>query len=297
MVDAPEPPDLPQGPELPESPELPTGPGSPTSTEPLFSGGLFKALFVVLFALALGGGAYALAGGGIDVDLPDLPDVPEVTNSVTELENTNLENTNLENTTIDGGSSEDAEPPDPFTTAAFAEALEAIKAEAGPGAKLQRLFVNDVQTQAIVQRGQEVESISVRADDGEVSHEEASITISGNATLDDFAFALDGVEPAAIDKMLSRSKELSGAADFEATVLSLERNLSAGLRPPEWTINAQGGGRNLTYRAAENGGNVEDVGGGGGEIPQAALDAQRLNECIASAEQDVEAIQRCFGEF
>ena len=138
----------------------------------------------------------------------------------------------------------------------------------------------------------------MRTEDGELTREQATITISGNATLDDFAFGLAGVEPVAVDRMLAKARKIAGdPPDFEPSVLNLERNLSAGIRPPEWTISARGGGKNLTYRASLDGRQVEDVGGGGTQIPQAALDAEKLNECITAADQDFDAIQACFQEF
>jgi hypothetical protein len=263
------------------------------STDPIFSKGALKALGILLVALVLGGGAYALAGGGIGIDLPDI-DLPETTtgdNSATQ-----LSNTTLESTTIDGPAPEEPAA-DPFTSATFATAIDKVRAETGPGMKLTRLFINDVQTQFILVRGDGVEAYSVRADNGEVTRQEATITVSGNATIEDFAFELDAIKPGAVDRMLAKARKLSKAADFEPAVLNLERDLSAGLKPPEWTVNAQGGNRNLTYKANENGGAVKNVGGEGTEIPQAALDAQKLNQCIQDANQDFEAIQKCFEDF
>jgi hypothetical protein len=263
------------------------------STDPIFSRGALKALGVLLVALVLGGGAYALAGGGIGIDLPDI-DLPETTTG--DGSATQLSNTTLENTTIEGPTAQQPAT-DPFTSAAFATAIDKVRAETGPGAKLTRLFINPVQTQFIVRRGEGIEAYSVRADNGEVTRQEATITVSGNATIDDFAFALDAIEPAAVDRMLAKARKLSKAADFEPTVLNLERDLSAGLKPPEWTINAQGAGHNLTLKANENGSGVKNVGSEGTAIPQAALDAQKLNQCIQDANQDFDAIQKCLEEF
>jgi hypothetical protein len=265
------------------------------NTDPIFSRGVLKGLGILLVALVLGGGAYALAGGGIGIDLPDI-DLPDTTTG--DGSATQLSNTTLESTTIEGPAPEQpAEPTDPFTSASFATAIDKVRAETGPGTKLTRLFINDVQTQFIVQRGKEVEAYSVRADNGEVTRQEATITVSGNATIDDFAFALDAIEPGAVDRMLAKARKLSNAPDLKPTVLNLERDLSAGLKPPEWTISAEGGSRNLTFKASEDGREVRNVGGEGSEIPQAALDARKLNECIQSANQDFDAIQKCFENF
>ena len=164
----------------------------------------------------------------------------------------------------------DAETGDPFTSASFASALSAVQAEAGLGpqadAPVHQPRADPVHRASTATA---IEAFSVRADDpGEVVREEATITISGNATIDDFAFALDAVEPSAIDRMLASAKKQSGAGDFEPTVLSLERRIPFGDRALEWTINAEGGGRNLLYRAEPDGSEVRDSGGGGNAEPR-----------------------------
>ena len=60
---------------------------------------------------------------------------------------------------------------------------------------------------------------------------------------------------------MATAKKQSGAGDFEPTVLSLERRIPFGDRALEWTINAEGGGRNLLYRAEPNGSKVRNQGG------------------------------------
>jgi hypothetical protein len=222
--------------------------------EPVISRAVLKAALVILIAGALGAGAYALAGGGIDIDLPDLPDIDTIGEDTTELENTTLQDTTI------GQGEPEPQPTDPFTSAGFAAAIEHVKDEVGQGQELTRLFINPVQTQFIVRRDDGIEAYSVRAD-GELTQAEATITISGNAKIGDFAFALDALDPAAVDRMLSAARKQSGAADFEPTVLSLERAIPFGSRELRWTINAEGGGRNLTYRAAADGTGVENIGG------------------------------------
>lgn len=252
--------------------------------DPVISGGVVKAVMVVLVAAILGVGAYALVGDGIDIDLPDLPDV-DTTGDGTA--------TNLENTTIEEGNFTGAPAIEPFTSAGLAQALDLVRGEVGTGQELTRLFVNDVQTQFIVRRGDAIEAYSVRADTGELSREDATITITGSATIDDFAFPLDEVDPAAVDRMLSAAAGESGAGDFRPTVLSLERAIPFGRRALEWTINARGGGRNLLYRANAGGRKVRNEGGEGTEIPPAAVEAQELNDCIEGAGSDPERILDC----
>jgi len=256
--------------------------------DPVFSRGMVKAALVVLVAGALGVGAYAVVGDGIDIDLPDV-DLPEVEDTGTEP--VNLTETELSDTTIDGPAIDDT-----FTSAAFAAALSQISDAAGDDAALTRVFINDVQTQAFVRRGDGIEAYSVRADTGEVAQEQATITISGNATIDDFAFALSEVRPDAVDRMLAAARKRSGGGEFEPTVLSLERGIPFGRRALEWTINARGGGRSHTYRANLDG-ELSDEGGGSTPIPPEAVDAQRLNECIQDAANDPERIFACLDRF
>jgi hypothetical protein len=97
--------------------------------------------------------------------------------------------------------------------------------------------------------------------------------------------------------MLDAAGQDSGAPDFEPTVLNLERQIPSGSRKLEWTISAEGGGRNLTYRAGAGGDNVRNVGGEGTEIPPAAQEAKQLNECIQAAGNDPEKIFACLDRF
>lgn len=266
------------------------------NTDPIFSGGVVKVALIVVVAAGLGGGAYVLADRGID--LPDLPDF-ETTGEQPVI---TLDETDLSQTTIDGETVETPGPPakatDPFTSAGLASALKQVREAAGPGRKLTRMFVNEVQTQFILRDGADgAEAYSVRADNGELSRAEATITITGNATLDDFEFALGAVKPAAVDRMLASARQQSGAKDFEPTVLSLERGIPFGSRALEWTINAQGKGRNLLYRADAKGRDVRNEGGEGAAIPPAALEAQKLNDCIQAANQQPEEIFACLERF
>lgn len=260
--------------------------------DPIISGGVVKAAIVVLVAGLIGVGAYAIAGGD-GIDLPDLPDLETLGDEST----TTLESTSISETTI-GGEDTEVAASDPFTSAGFEAALKDVRDAAGPGRKLTRLFINDVQTQFILLAGDDgAEAYSVRVDTGELVQEEATITISGTATLDDFAFALDGIDAGAVDRMLDTAKSQSGAADFKPTVVSLERSIPTGSRKLEWTINAQGGGRNLLFRADADGSNVRDEGGGGTPIPAGVSQAQKLNECIEAAGENPDEIFACLGKF
>jgi hypothetical protein len=105
------------------------------------------------------------------------------------------------------------------------------------------------------------------------------------------------VKASSIDRMVASARKQSGASDFEPTVLSLERAIPFGSRELRWTINAEGGGRYLLYRAAPDGGDVRNEGGEGTQIPQAAQDAKKLNDCIAAAGSNTDEILRCLDEF
>lgn len=262
--------------------------------EPIISGAVVKAALVLLVAGGLGAGAYALAGGGIDIDLPDLPDIDTATEPATVLEDTTLEDTTL------GDEPAPEEPEatvDPFTSGALSAALILVREEVGAGAKLTRVTVNDIQTMFIVRQGNGVEAYSVRADSGEVTREEATITISGDAKLSDFAFPLGQVDPAAIDRMLAAARELTGVQELRPTVLTLERAIPFGERKLEWAINAEGGGRYLTLRANPSGTQVRNVGGKGIAVPPAAQEARELNDCIAAAEGDPDEIFACLDRY
>ena len=262
--------------------------------DPIISGGVLKGALVVLVAGILGVGAYLIVGGdAIDIDLPDLPDVDTAGDTTT-----NLQNTELEDTTVGGEPEEAAEPADLFTSAAFASAVDQLRDAVGPDAQLTRLFINEVQTQFVVRAGADgVEAWSVRADTGQLSRSDASITISGNATLDDFAFGLDAVQPAAIDRMLAAARRESGAADFRPTVLNLERRIPFGSRELEWTINAEGNNRNLLYRADAEGRKLRNDGGEGTPIPPAVTEARKLSECLQGAQGDPDRVLECFDQF
>jgi len=251
--------------------------------DPVFSGGILKAALVVLAAVGLGAGAYALAGGGVDVDLPDLPDID------TTAETTELEEGNYVDTTLGTG-----DRPDEFTSAGLADALARLREEVGE-VELTRLTVNEAQTQFFVRRGDGIEAYSYRG--GKLIHENATIRITGNATVADFAFPTESVQPSAVDRMLRAARKKSGANDFTPTVLSLERGIPFGERELTWTISAEGGGRFLTYRADADGRNVRDVGGTDAPIPPSVDEARELNECISNAGDDTNAIFDCLQKF
>jgi hypothetical protein len=255
--------------------------------DPIISGGLVKAALILLAAGVLGVGAYLIVSG-VNIDLPDIEDSGgSTTVAATTSADATVARTQTQHSTTPAAAS------DPFSSAGFGSALARVRAAVGPNRQLTRVSVNDVQTQFSVRRGSGIEAYSVRADSGDVVRQSATITITGNATIDDFAFALDGLKASAIDRMLSAARKVSGTGDFRPTVLNLERRIPFGSRELAWTISAEGGGRNLTYRAAADGGDVRDIGGGGTPIPPQIQQAQELNRCIQAAGSDVDQITAC----
>ncbi len=268
-------------------------------TDPVFSSGALKAAALLIVAVLIGGGAWAVASDKISIGLPDI-DLPETdTNGVTTLQDTDLSETTIDPSTdpVPEPAAPEVQVENPLSSAGLAKSIAAVKTQIGAGRELTSFTINEAQTQFVVRRGKGIEAWSVRADDGSIARQDASISITGNATISDFVFKLDAVDPGAVDRMLARTAELSGAKDLRPTVLRLERDLSAGLKPPEWTINAEGNGRYLTYKANAKGGRVRNVGGEGIQVPQAAIDARKLNECIQGAGTDTDAISKCFEDF
>jgi hypothetical protein len=257
--------------------------------DPIFSGGWIKAALVILVLGVLGVGGYLLASG-IDVDLPDLNESGASTSSA----QATVADATDPGTQVDP---QPQAPADPFTSASFGSALDQVRAAVGPGRQLTQVIVNDTQTQFSVRRGSGIEAYSVRADSGDVVRQSATITITGNATIDDFAFGLDGLRASAIDRMLRSARKLSGAGDFKPTVLNLERRIPFGSRELAWTISAEGNGRNLTYRAAADGSDVQDIGSGGTPIPTQIQRAQQLNSCVQAAGSDIDEITACLDRF
>jgi hypothetical protein len=255
--------------------------------DPIISGGWIKAALVLLVAAGLGIGAYLLASGD-GIDLPDI-DLNTTEGATT------LSNTNLEDTTI--GDSGPAATQDPFTTAGFAAALAKLREEVDPTAQATQVSINDTQTQFFIRHGDGDDAYVVNNDSRELEQRDATITISGNVTIEDFVFGLDAIQPPAIDRMLATARQMSGTTDFEPTLLNLERQLPTGSRKLAWTINARGGGRNLTYRANPDGTRVEDVGAGGTQIPPQVQQAQELNRCIEAAGSDIDKVTACFDQF
>ena len=144
--------------------------------DPVFSGGMVKALLVILVAGAPRGRRLRARRAASTF--------PTSTSTSSDQTTTNLTDTELSDTTI-GDEPAEPDPADadrrPVHDAPPSPRRSAVReAEAGSGRQLTRLFINPVQTQFIVVDGDGIEAFSVRADDpSEVVQEEATITISG----------------------------------------------------------------------------------------------------------------------
>lgn len=256
--------------------------------EPIISGAIVKAAIVLLAAGIIGAGSYALAGGnGIDVNLPDLPEVDTAGDgSEVALENTTVTEGEL------GGEETTQEPEgvEPFSTDGFATALTALRNEVGSGVELTRVTVNEFQTEFHVRRGERADGYAFSFESGEL--EPVDVQVVGTGSLAGSAFPLRSVRAGAVDRMVTAARRKSGAGDFVVSTLVLDKLLG----DLHWTINAEGGGRFLTYRAGPDGRGLEDVGGGV-QIPEAAQQARRLNDCIQRAGDDTDAVFQCFEEF
>lgn len=261
--------------------------------EPVISRAIVKAALVLLVAGGLGVGAYVLVGGGIDIDLPDLPDVETATEEATTIDDTTLQDTTIG---IDSEPEAPASKSNAYTSASLGASVGVLRDAVGPDAELTRVAINDVQTEFIVRRGDGIEAYRITPE-GNVIREDATITISGDATLADFAFPLTAVDPTAIDRMLASSRNLTGVQDLRPSTLTLERAIPFGERKLEWAINAEGGGRYLTLRANADGTQVRNVGGKGVAIPPAAQEARKLNDCIDAAQGDADEIFACLDRF
>lgn len=244
--------------------------------EPVISAGAIKAaLLLVLFA-AIGFGTYALAGG--DVDLPDLPELPEI------------------ETTTDGEESGQTEPAptaspvEPFSASGMRAALAAVRGEVGPRADLTRVSINPVQTVFHVRRSDsEAEGLGFNAASRELA--EISVLVSGSDPLSEIDFPLAAVRPGVVERLAAGARALLRAPAAEFDVFDLSRSPIDGRL--EWTLTVTARGRSFALRAGPGGGGVEDLSGGGIELPAAVIEARERARCIEEAAGDSEAIFAC----
>lgn len=193
-----------------------------------------------------------------------------------------------------GGTSTNANA-DLFTTAGFQKAYDAVKPKTGgkPALKVQ-----------ITQGGAEFQLRNGEQATGFVytggSVHDETVQVIGPGSLNGTDFPFSEIDPAAIDKIVSGVKSVSGIKDIKVTVLDLEKSAATGKLG--WTINAEGGGRTgLVYNADPDGSNVTSplgsvAGSGGGSTTATAPNGktpQQIAQCIQQAGTNVSKIQAC----
>lgn len=253
--------------------------------DPIISGGLAKVLIAVFVLAGLGFGGYKLIDS-LDIDLESGQAVDPVV----------LEDVDLGDITINGKTTPEGEGADPFTRAGFARTKALLLAAVDGTPELTRVIVNESSTQFYVRRGEEGDAYVVDAVSGEVQKLDTTITITGNAKLADFVFSPGAVQPGAVARILAKIGRDTGKAELRSRSMTLERGLLFGDPSLRWTVNVQAGNRNLTYRAPADGRSIEQIGGGS-KVPQAALDAQKLAECVQAAGSDVDAALACLERY
>src|SRR5262249_20348530 len=144
---------------------------------------------------------------------------------------------------------------------------------------------------------------------GDLHDEQVDVIGPGSLNGQDFPFT--EIDPAAIDKIVSGVKSVSGVSDIKVTVMTLEKSAVDGQL--KWTINAEGGGRTgLVYNADPDGSNVTSPLGGiagagngtastsggtstsaGGTTTPSGKSAADIAQCVQQAGTDVSKIQAC----
>jgi hypothetical protein len=198
-----------------------------------------------------------------------------------------------------------------FTTAGFQKAYDAVKAKSGGKTALQ-VQITEGGADFKLRDGEKATGFVYTG--GEVHDEQVQLIGPGSLNGQDFPF--DEIQPAAIDKIVSGVKSVSGINDIKVTVMTLEKSAVDGQL--KWTINAEGGGRTgLVYNADPDGSNVTSplggiagagssttgttstsTGGGstsasGGVTAPNGKTPQEIANCIQQAGTDVSKIQAC----
>ena len=188
------------------------------------------------------------------------------------------------------------DPSDPFSSAALAAALDALRAEVGAGADLVRIRADSNGIELDVRRGDE--PVGYRWADGELSRLDFVVVV-GSGTLAQRDFAASGVDPDSLGRLVRGAEREGGGRRIEPVNATLEPGLIDGrLR---WLLTATApNDATLSYQADPGARKVEPVGASGppgaGLPPQAQdqlREAQKSFECIQEAGGDVDAIADC----
>jgi hypothetical protein len=218
----------------------------------------------------------------------------------------------------DSGDSSTEGGGDQFTTAAFKETLDQVKADVGEDAELLDVQITSAGTDYKIRSGDQ--ATGLHFDPGSSDAQDVDVELIGSGAIEDNVFPISDVDPAAIDKMVEGAPAAIGVDDFEVTVMTLGLSFS-GNGDVNWTINGDGSGRTaLVLQADPDGSNLTAPGGavggssstdtadptattdtgatGGSDNPPpnsatGGGDSAAVLECIKNAAGDVAKIQAC----
>lgn len=196
-----------------------------------------------------------------------------------------------------------------FTSAGFQKAYDAVKEKSGGKPALQ-IQITEGGAEFKLRDGEQATGFVYTGGD---LHDE-TVDVIGPGSLNGQDFPLEETYVAAIDKVVSGVKSVSGISDIKITVMTLEKSPVDGQL--KWTINAEGNGRTgLVYNAEPDGSNVTSPlgavagsgSGGGGSTSGSGSSAsgsggvtapngktpQEIANCIQQAGTDVSKIQAC----
>jgi hypothetical protein len=196
-----------------------------------------------------------------------------------------------------------------FTTAGFQKAYDAVKPKAGGKPALQ-VQITSGGADFKLRDGEQATGFVYTG--GSVHDEQVQVIGPGSLNGHDYPFS--EIDPAAIDKIVSGVKSVSGINDIKITVMTLEKSAVDGQL--KWTINAEGAGRTgLVYNAQPDGSGVSSPIGGTGIVGKGTSTSppsgkpttgggstvtgpngktpQEIANCIQQAGTDVSKIQAC----
>jgi hypothetical protein len=190
---------------------------------------------------------------------------------------------------------------DQFTTASLQQTLDVVKGKSGADAELLEVQITTGGTDYQIRDGEK--ATGFHFDPGSSDAQDVQVDVVGVGSLDNSAYPISEVDPAAIDKMVAGAPQASGADDFKVTVMTLGKSFSPDL---QWTVNGEASGRTgLVLNAKPDGSGLTsptgqvpsgtDTSGGAGATPTApgGQDPAAIADCISKAGGDVNKIQAC----
>jgi hypothetical protein len=195
---------------------------------------------------------------------------------------------------------------DQFTSAALAKTLDAVKSKAGDTAELLEVQITTGGTDYKIRDGEKATGLHFAPGSGDP--QDVQVDIIGTGSLDNSAYPISEVDPAAVDKMVAQAPEVSGASDFKVTVMTLGNSFSTS-GDIEWTINGEASGRTgLVLNAKPDGSGLSAPGG---QVPAGAsgttaapaspsgsptTSGSAIADCLQKAAGDVEKAKACVGQ-